>query len=461
MAVRGRLEAPLAALLAAVVVLFWPATRLFFLGDDFGWLVAGRFALARPLGWWRAFTQVNAAGTYRPLGQQVFYWLGWHLFGMHPLGYHLLDLALFLASVVSVYRLARAHLGHPWLAAIAATPFALSVTHFDHLGWTPAVCETLAGLGVAGALLAQAGGRPRAAAIWYAVGLLADETAGVVPAMALVYDLLVARRPWRDAVRQEWRLWALASVYLPLRLAMGVHPTGLFAPVWSAGVWLGLIGRSVRTGLQFMGPIENVWRAGPVWRTATAAGSVALLAASLALAARAGQRLLAEWRLAAAGAAWFLLGLLPVLPFAHDFTTYNLDIPLLGFPLILAAALRAARHGATAAGAIWAAAFLAIGLLVVDGPGGLTAVDGNAVLSRAARVAYVAMETRVDRGGTPLPVCIQGGIWPQWVVGGNALARLLAGGAPARVAYPTGACPARGLVLVWHAATDSFTVPHV
>ena len=94
-------------LVLAAGLLFWDATRAAFVGDDFFWLYDGSHLMTTPSQWWSAFTQPNGADTYRPLTQNVFFWLCWQMFGLHPLGFHIVLLAAFLLSVAVVYRMSR------------------------------------------------------------------------------------------------------------------------------------------------------------------------------------------------------------------------------------------------------------------------------------------------------------------------------------------------------------------
>jgi hypothetical protein len=92
------------------------------------WLYAGRTEMATARGWQLAFTHVNGSGQYRPLTQQIFFWFGWHTFGMNALGYHLLDLGAFLTTALLVYYLLTRMIESSWIAAAGAALWAFSMT---------------------------------------------------------------------------------------------------------------------------------------------------------------------------------------------------------------------------------------------------------------------------------------------------------------------------------------------
>ncbi len=253
----------LAVLVLAAGALFWEVSRTFFVGDDFFWLYDGSHLMATPSQWWAAFTQPNGADTYRPLTQNVFFWFCWQLFGFHPLGYHIVLLGTFLLSVVVVYRLCRAFKVSP-LPALAATPaFAFSNTHYEGLGWTSAFCETGTTLVVALALFFVVTNRSRLAVLFYIIGLLSNETAAILPGIALLYEVTIRRTHLRTALRNTRFLWYVAIVYGIFRLIIGFHPNGAFSMTFSPLGWLRLTGSAVVQGLGFT-PVKTFQKRWPV-----------------------------------------------------------------------------------------------------------------------------------------------------------------------------------------------------
>ena len=89
---------PVVALLAA----YLPDVGHGFVKDDFAWILGGRVTGASDL--LRAFQQQN--GFYRPLVSLSFTLNEW-MFGLHPLGYGLTNLALVLLAMGGIYVLAR------------------------------------------------------------------------------------------------------------------------------------------------------------------------------------------------------------------------------------------------------------------------------------------------------------------------------------------------------------------
>lgn len=180
--------------------------RPFFFGDDFGCL-ADADNLVRGSS---RFFDLPAWGVWR-LGQRAFWWAEYRLFGLDPLPYHAVNIALHAAVVVSLGALlvrfgaprARALLAGALLAAFSAT--SMTVRY-------PSVSAVIvATLGVAAALAAWRRGQPSLCAAAMILGACFYEQALCVPAAILIADLSRGRRP-------DWRRFsvpvAAAAVFL-------------------------------------------------------------------------------------------------------------------------------------------------------------------------------------------------------------------------------------------------------
>jgi protein O-mannosyl-transferase len=126
--VRTALKALFLVLAAAWV--YAPCLHGTWLWDD-GLEVAQNMALRAPGGWWRPWLQ-PVGMDYFPLKSSL-QWFEWRLWGLNPLGYHLSNLVLHLASSLLVWRLL-VRLGVR-LAFIGGVLFALHPLAVESVAW--------------------------------------------------------------------------------------------------------------------------------------------------------------------------------------------------------------------------------------------------------------------------------------------------------------------------------------
>ncbi len=164
---------------------------------------------------------------YRPL-HLVLLRLTYAAFGADTLGYHVVNLLLFLANIVLVYLLARRLLEQtgrpdPIAAAAAALIFAVHPTHSESVSWISGVTDPLAFLFVIASLLfyfrSDARDEPlsfAASLVCYALGLLTKETVVVLPALLVAYNVIFQRPVFP---KRLWAYVALTIVFLIVRAA--------------------------------------------------------------------------------------------------------------------------------------------------------------------------------------------------------------------------------------------------
>jgi tetratricopeptide (TPR) repeat protein len=134
-------------LLAAVIVATTVLAYLPCLGNGFIWdddfYVTGNPHLRSWGGLAAIWTQPAASPQYYPLVFTTF-WIEHHLWGLHPLGYHLVNVLLHAASAVVLWRLLR-HLGVTG-AFLAGLVFALHPVHVESVAWITERKNVLSGL---------------------------------------------------------------------------------------------------------------------------------------------------------------------------------------------------------------------------------------------------------------------------------------------------------------------------
>ena len=203
--------APVVVVLASVLV-YGNALHNGYVLDD------GPVVLRNPLvhsldGLWRAFTEPywpppSQGGQYRPLGTASFA-LDWVASGGDPRWLHAVNVLWHAGAAVLVWFLAIELLA-PAAALIAALLFAVHPVHVEAVANVVGRLEPMAAVFVLGALLAH---RKESwwAAVLFALGLLAKESAITFLGLAVAHDLLLAGR-WRDALRAARRRYAVYAL---------------------------------------------------------------------------------------------------------------------------------------------------------------------------------------------------------------------------------------------------------
>ena len=119
------------AIVLLVLVAYIPAIRGDFIWDDDSYVTKNE-TLRTASGLWRIWTEVGATPQYYPLVFTSF-WLEYHVWGLSPAGYHVVNILLHAASAILVWRIVL-RLGIPgaWLAAMI---FALHPVQVESVAW--------------------------------------------------------------------------------------------------------------------------------------------------------------------------------------------------------------------------------------------------------------------------------------------------------------------------------------
>lgn len=121
----------------------------------------------------------------------------WALSGTDPLGYNLANVALHAGAAALLFLLVEGMTGRVALAGLAAALWAVNPTHVEAVAWVYGLSNTLYGALAFGMLLAWHQGRRALAGALFFAALLVREDAALLPAVVLLYELLVRgdRRP--------------------------------------------------------------------------------------------------------------------------------------------------------------------------------------------------------------------------------------------------------------------------
>jgi tetratricopeptide (TPR) repeat protein len=139
-----------ALLAAAIVVAYLPALGGGFIWDDDAY-VTGNLTLRSPQGLARIWLQPGAIPQYYPLVHTTF-WIEYHLWGLRPFGFHLVNVLLHAGTAFLVLLVLR-RLEVPGAAFIAAA-FALHPVHVESVAWITERKNVLSALLYTGSLFA-------------------------------------------------------------------------------------------------------------------------------------------------------------------------------------------------------------------------------------------------------------------------------------------------------------------
>lgn len=200
---------------------------------------------------------------YHPL-HLLSYMIDFELYGLWAPGYKLHNFALYVLCLVLLYQLLR-RLGLGAFGAWVATLiFAVHPLHVETVVWVTARKEPLSLALMLGAALSyfhSKSFRDRAGlltALLFALALLTKTSTVVLPALLFSLDLIVRKRPWREAAVQLLPL-AIVALIVGLYVVSLWEENEMARPMPTSGV-LGLVALSGKTGFHYL--TKMVWPAG-------------------------------------------------------------------------------------------------------------------------------------------------------------------------------------------------------
>ncbi len=212
----------MALIVAATMVAYWPALHAGWIWDDDAY-VTGNPVVQLSDGIWRAWFP-GQTPQYYPL-VFVSFWLQHSIHGLHPLGFHLVNVLLHAASALLLWRIL-VRLGVPG-ALVAVAIFALHPVQVESVAWVTErknVLSMMFALSSVGLWLQWSAppGNARGRAVWLALSfmaflaaMLSKTTAAAVPVALLAVEW------WRGNLRRDSVL-ILLLLYMPVAVAMGL-----------------------------------------------------------------------------------------------------------------------------------------------------------------------------------------------------------------------------------------------
>ncbi len=225
----------LASVLFFTAILYLPSLRYGFVYDDQGQIVdnplvrAWRYVPEYFQGHVWVYLYPDApANYYRPINV-LWFRMNHALFGLHSVGWHASTIALHLLATALVFAILRRITGRSLVAGVAALLFGIHPTRHEVVAWVSGSTESLCAVLFLSSFLAYLISREKRPVVWmsascvlYGAGLLAKETAIVLPALVLAHCFLYGASGaesgegtfWRKLLRAAGR----ASLYAPLAI---------------------------------------------------------------------------------------------------------------------------------------------------------------------------------------------------------------------------------------------------
>ncbi|UEO01010.1 hypothetical protein A9R16_006345 [Acidiferrobacter thiooxydans] len=391
-------------LVAAIALTFLDVVKQGFVGDDWFWLYNAKFTMSHLSGWESAFGHANGSGQYRPLTQNVFFWLAFLAFGLYAPAYHIVALVVFSLSALILFRIVTHLVKDRALALGAAIFFAVSPLHYGGLSWVSAFSETGAIFCFILTLYFVIVKRSWVGYLAYIACLLSNETASVVPAVAFLYYKIYERETIVESTRKTLGYWGIFALYITLRVTvLGLHAAGAFALGDTFGA----------TFLHVMGAVVHVIGVAPTSYNVTHANGAEGVAARIVeyfyLGTFAFLMVAIIWRsirdrvvrrFVLFGMSVFIVGMLPELTFSqHDWALYNLGIPDVGIAFIVVSlGMDAEMRNWKRRYVIFVASlFFLFSVVQVWGPGGLNEVQGLNVLGQQMSLLSKHISAEIKR----------------------------------------------------------------
>jgi hypothetical protein len=277
----------------------------------------------------------SGSGLYRPL-TTLSYLLNFTIFGnrFNPAGYHWINLCIHCVNIGIVYALGMLLLERPRMAFMISLIWGVHPLLTESVTNIVGRADLLAALGVFGGLLCYikaTQGRGYRAFLWLvlaalaqAIGAFAKESALILPAVVLLYDMTISGSvAWRTRLLRYAAFVPPIAGYFYLRSEIGLHLTVDFAdnPLVAAGFWTAKL-----TAFKVIGKIMGlvIWpqhlsgdysynavpmfgRSSTPWENAMAIVSLAACVAAIGLAVRCRR----SYRVLSFFLSFFLLALVP------------------------------------------------------------------------------------------------------------------------------------------------------
>lgn len=264
------------------IILYLPSLGVYFSGDDFFHLRVSQVNSISEIPSFFSFTKnEHSVNTYRPLGTQVYFLLGQKLFGLNPIGYHIINVVSFAIILYLLYHFILKLTKNKDISLLTTFFYAFSTSNFSRIYYPSNFQELSLVIFFLASLICLLNFWERHRPIDYFIGLIfflcalcSKETAVVFPFVALLIGIL-RQISIRTLFASLFPFFFILFSYLPLRLLVfgpiigdsyvwdfspRVFNTAFWYSLWTLGVpemWVDFIGPGLKINpnlLKFYGP---------------------------------------------------------------------------------------------------------------------------------------------------------------------------------------------------------------
>lgn len=326
---RGRQLAYYGLPMLFCVAVHWLGLKMWFFGDDFAWLGL-RLELHTPGDWLHVLFSPQAQGTVRTLSERLFFVVFSSVFGLESPPFRIWVFLTQFVNLVLLMQLARLLTGSATAAFLAALFWTANAGIALAISWSAAYNEIAVAFFILLAFrlfLAYLDTGRTKYWVWqwvvFLLGFGALELNVIYPALAAAYALLCARSYFRKTLY----LFIPSILFTILHFTVIPRSTDEHYKMYWDGSLFTMLGKYWAFATGAVRDSQADWR--PVWLGVTVTLLItAGLAAFVYRKVRNGQ-----WT-AVFLVAWFVIALLPLLPFKNHFTEYYVTVPTIGLAIL-------------------------------------------------------------------------------------------------------------------------------
>lgn len=315
------------AVVVFAFVAYWPLTRYYLAQDDFILLERGARGFRAAMA---PFFSLDP-GQFRPLTKGLYFLLTWPLFGLNPLPYHVVSIALHALNAILAGAVLRRMGVSTLVSWLVAGVFAAHLCHIEAIAWASCIQQLLGAAFVFATLIFGIDaleGRGRramlAATVAYALALGSYEQTMAAPFVLVLWQWLHNRR--RD-VRPLLPMLALFGVYVLYAIILRGMP--------DTGPYVMSFGHNVLDNLRdYLGLAFSVWHIYPAYALVTGFGIAPLPWAGIVMV----HVLFRTYRDLAFGLVAFFAFLAPVMFTTAHTHSFHLYVPEIALMFLLASA---------------------------------------------------------------------------------------------------------------------------
>ena len=311
------------------LLVHWIAWKIWFYSDDFAWLGL-RFEIHSPADIIGVLFRPQAEGTIRTLSERLYFLVFSSLFGLEMLPFRIWTFLTQIANIVLLIQIGRRVTGSAAAGFIAAMLWSANAGLAMALSWSSAYNQIACAFFILLAFhlfLRYIDTGQRKYWVWqwvvFLLGFLALELNVVYPALAAGYAFCCARQHFRKALY----LFIPSAIFVAIHLFLIPAPTDPFYKSVYGSSLLVMFWEYWSYAIGALRTEQAGWR--PLWL-----GLLATLAISAVLLVFAVRKLREKQWLPVFLIGWFVIVVLPILPFRNHFTEYYVIVPSVGLAIL-------------------------------------------------------------------------------------------------------------------------------